>query len=419
MKYIAEVLGPSFSVKTLRMPGDLAAYHNLLIQGHNRLRSPVNASGFSTERNLAVLKALGEFIERYSLLCPPAPQMLRRGTRHDLPGQALDMAAMPLFSENQCARKDFPWTGFTDSTYDWIEAYNLIDNTPVYVPVDLLLLHKPSHISLMGSTGAAAHRNETQALISAILELVERDALSIIWETQAITPCIPNSASYLLKETLQTIKQLGKANQDVILRDMTTDLGIPVAACVILDRARRRPCLALGAGAALSHSEACQKALDEATAVWLWMRDEHKKSATIFENILPLACNAVEPMWQAVLYGFQEMLPAAYILTEPTLPPKEVSEAEPGLSHSQYLERLKGSLAKNRISLYYRSILPQEFKELGWVAIRAIAPSLVPLAFGNQCRPLGHPRLLTVPKTRNWAESPRKANVHHAPIPLP
>ncbi|MBF0110463.1 MAG: YcaO-like family protein [Magnetococcales bacterium] len=419
LRHHAKPLGRLFSLKTLRTPDDFPNFHNFIVQGRTLSGQIVNASGFDQERSLASLKAIGEFIERYSLLSASDPHIIVTGARKDLIGPVLGLDQLPLFTDEQLASPDFPWKGYTDTLYEWTEVKELGGTSRILVPVDLLSLHKPSRIGLMGSTGAAAHTDETKALISGILELVERDALSIVWETQAVTPRIACNAGWHFKETRQLIDQLEAADQQVILRDITTDIGVPVVAAVIRDRRERRPCLVLGAGAALSLVEACKRALDEAIAVWLWMRDEHGKRETTLERVAPLAFDAVEPMWQAVLYGFREMLHDTRILTASSKDSVARPHEATGMSPSESLERLCSRLKVCGIDVYFRSILAPELNDLGWYVTRVIAPDLVPLGFGSLCRPLGHPRLHSVPETCGWKHTVPPKSGKQNPIPLP
>lgn len=420
LRSLSQILTVAPSVRMLRCPADFCRYHNVLIQGRTQSRIPVNASGFSLHRSISILKALGEFIERYAVLSPPEPHLIKRGPSSAVSFPILDFQSMPLFTKDQLRQEKFRWRGYSCHEYEWLEVSSLVGGASIHVPVDLLHLHRASDISLFGSTGAAAHTSQADALISGILEIVERDALSIMWETQSLTPLISCTANFLTSSTLRTIALLERANQKVILRDITTDIGIPVVVAVILDQFGRAPCLVIGAGSALSHSEACLKALDEAAAVWIWMRDEHSKQKNSFEKVMHLACSGAEPMWQAVLYGFKEMLPAAKILTERAPTTKNiVVEKKINLSSAEYLDAITGYFSKSKIPLYYQSIMPSEFDGIGWYAIRAIAPSLVPLSFGNVCRPLGNPRLKRVPDICNWQRANDMANLPHYPVPLP
>jgi ribosomal protein S12 methylthiotransferase accessory factor len=75
------------------------------------------------------------------------------------------------------------------------------------------------------STGCAAHPDPVQAIVTALLEVCERDSIALLWERRLALPRVPPDA--LDPEVQRVIAWKRRHFIDVRLYDATSDLGVP------------------------------------------------------------------------------------------------------------------------------------------------------------------------------------------------
>ncbi|AYF30007.1 bacteriocin biosynthesis protein SagD [Micromonospora tulbaghiae] len=216
----------------------------------------------------ARMAALGEAVERYCGNAPPAGarvatynQLLADGA------QALDPQTVPLYSAAQYAAPGFPFTPMTpDLPMRWVPARPLdpdVGDGPVLVPASLVTLN-PGHDGLPATNlqmyaGIATSTTAADACERALLELVERDALTVWWLSGA-----PATALDGVDRQVETL--LAAAGPDTALTAtvlvVPTWLGLPVVAALV-ENTRDGTC-ALGAACRTDTSAAVRKALLEA-----------------------------------------------------------------------------------------------------------------------------------------------------------
>ncbi|RAY16811.1 hypothetical protein DPM19_01190 [Actinomadura craniellae] len=158
-------------------------------------RLPWPADRFSTgtafgDPDRARMSAIGEAVERYCGNFVPAG--LRRASRAELVAageNALDPAALALYSAAQYAEPGCPFTPFTaDLPVLWAEGASLPAGEPVWVPASLVYVnyHQPPRLdepvtNFVMLAGIAAGTDDRMARTAALEEVVERDATVIWW----------------------------------------------------------------------------------------------------------------------------------------------------------------------------------------------------------------------------------------------
>lgn len=121
--------------------------------------------------------ALGELLERAGAGVNPLPIRTRRA----IPGseRVVGLEEFRVHSPSQRAAAGFPFAAaYTDDRF--VLFHDLADNTPVWVPAPLVELNHSPH-GLATSSGLAAAPGSLSALLRAVQELVERDALITTW----------------------------------------------------------------------------------------------------------------------------------------------------------------------------------------------------------------------------------------------
>jgi ribosomal protein S12 methylthiotransferase accessory factor len=195
-------------------------------------------AGRGLTKDAAIAGCIGETVERSA------------ATRHDgLRVIEMDAAALPeppyclpndlwCLSDRQLARGPHPAEDIPPETWHaareahaacrkWCRGRTAVSATSVIVPLVNVLIGG----SLTDSNGVAAGRTLQEAETSAVLELVERDAVAIWWYGKVLRPAVAievldECGAAMLRMWLQT------RDRSTWLLDLTHDLHMPVIAAV-------------------------------------------------------------------------------------------------------------------------------------------------------------------------------------------
>lgn len=140
----------------------------------------------------------------------------------------------------------------------WIMAEDAFGGDPVRVPADAVFLGT-SASSYADTSGCAAGETDAAARQAAILELIERDATGRWWYGNRARAVL--DTANLGPEFDELLGWFGDRGRNLRLFDITTDLGVPVVACVTDDP--ETGSVSIGFAAGLSHPVAAQKATSE------------------------------------------------------------------------------------------------------------------------------------------------------------
>ncbi len=247
-------------------PVRIAESHPARLVGHRGVA--VNqGGGAALERDIAIIKAIAESIERY---CAAFPQGDRRCvTWHELEEDATPPEAFALFSDAQYRTRGFPFSRLDRQTpTQWIRGRALRDGQPRWVPAAFVHLpHRREQgeprITTSISTGLAAGADERSAAASALLEVVERDAFMLTWRHRVPTPWIDLDSVGLGREA-ELVAALRSTGMRCRARLVTQDIALPVVVVVLQGRTPKQPAAVLGAGAAARPLRAIRLALEEA-----------------------------------------------------------------------------------------------------------------------------------------------------------
>jgi ribosomal protein S12 methylthiotransferase accessory factor len=156
----------------------------------------------------------------------------------------------------------------------WARARHVLNDDDIWLPFDAIHLDRTGSAPRywQSSDGLASGNTRDEALLHGLLERVERDALTL-WQV------IPAAKRYKSAIDTKTISQpalrtaldkIARAGLDIVLFDITTDLGIPCIVALLGPRSRanihsiRHVDITLGAGASTSPATAAMRAITEA-----------------------------------------------------------------------------------------------------------------------------------------------------------
>ncbi len=210
----------------------------------------------------ATAGALCEAIERYSLL-PQGTESLQQGSLNELADSAIHPNAVMGYSEVQY-RDRVEWNKRHKSYFhfvpdrfdpdrvtDWVAVWSLTKQQFRLLPYELLYFSPvPEGVArtcASCSNGCASGNTIEEAILQGFLELAERDAIAMWWYNRLRRPAVELDAfdDEWFAALVPTYRSL---NREIVLLDITNDLGIPVYAAISwrTDGPPERICIGFG-----------------------------------------------------------------------------------------------------------------------------------------------------------------------------
>lgn len=200
----------------------------------------ISSTGVGLTSIDAMNAALGEAAEGYC--CTAVPHGLVKGSWNGLRQagyHALYPEDFPLFSEQQYARENFPFKPFVEDTVlRWVRGVSLVKQTEKLVPAALVYCNyepeeQESRICPTNFAGTGCGTTRDGAVLAALYEVIERDAMMIWWLNQLAVPrCRPVSGSWFSRVFEERFAHSGLQFE---LREITTDLRIPTYFGLVTD----------------------------------------------------------------------------------------------------------------------------------------------------------------------------------------
>jgi len=408
-------------VEAGRLPGaiDMITLATLPPPGQGRggwARKPAG-SGVGLSWEDAFVAAVGEAVERLSLV--PDARALRRivrasylDIRRDGDSQdgrvALDPRRIPLYREAQYRRPGFPFRPFSDDeAIPWYPAFSLNRHREVLVPAECVFFgchDLPSQHLACTSSGVASGLSREDALLAAVLELVERDAFMLAWFRGQPVPAVEPAA--FGDPVLDTVhRRCERTGVTLRLRELTSDIEVPTYLAIAQSSEGALPALGVGAAARLSPVAAARKAALEATHTWNWAQLKLDLRGTL------------EPPEDFAQYPFDDFGDHVYLYAHPWMEHHAAFLLQQGpigatriaaASERQWDTREALVEVTRRLGAAGFEVLAvdqcaAELEAFGYSVMRALVPGLIPLHLGVGCEYLAPRR---VPDPPNLAPHP-------------
>jgi oxazoline/thiazoline synthase len=324
-------------------------------------RAPVLGRGLS--RTDAVSGCMGESIERYCLHRSGTESIVRASYK-ELAGEGIHPHRLLMFSERQYAeRANWNRAGATPfwvpprfdegCTVEWIRAESLTGGSGRLVPANYCFYGGRPEFCVSNSNGCAAGRTLDEAILSGLLELIERDAVAIWWYNR-INRRRPALAVNEIPGGAKLEAFLHSHNRLLRVFDITPDLGIPTVAAVTALSGGGQ--ILMGAACHLDVSTAIQRAVGEACQMLIGMDDKGRVPLEDFR-------------------GGENWLETAVLQGQPHLadsPPKTMSPTwrpVPGANLKSCLD----ALTRAGLEAYHVDLTRAE---LGLPVVRVVVPEL-------------------------------------------
>ena len=152
----------------------------------------------------------------------------------------------------------------TDRFMPWYEGFDIVNKEPVFVPAHAVFHPLPPNYRgpfRTNTNGLASGNTFEEAVFHALSEVIERDAWSLVEACRDTGPCVTGMTDPTI---LAMQEKFAKAQVEVRVRDITSDIGIPTMAAVADDVLLKDPMLlTIGIGTHTSARIAVMRALTE------------------------------------------------------------------------------------------------------------------------------------------------------------
>ncbi len=342
----------------------------------------------------ASLPALAEAVERHATgTC--YEEQLTWSSAEALDGRALDLASIPRCSDSEMSNPHCSLNlPSKKEPIRWVKGLSLHDGNGIYIPAVMVYSNAgwrgaQERFWLPISTGCAAHSSYEEAVLSALCEVAERDAISLVWLQKLPLPRIridrdldPAASEYW------NICQRSSADIDYHLFDATTDVRLPTVYGIQVSRHHPFARTIVACATALRMDNAIAKVIKDLVST---------KRAFLHDRPLPHDPAAFRGLLDGATYmGRPEHASAFDFLLESTqhVSLRGLSSAERPLDTlSQVLDHLR-TLGMQALAV---DLTTDEALRAGLRVVRVIVPELQPLSLHSAVQYRAHPRLYNAP----------------------
>ncbi|WP_421506776.1 YcaO-like family protein [Erwinia rhapontici] len=381
-----------------RFPAVLASLGNLSMPyphiidnlGNDLQTIALAGCGADEQVDMAVVRAVAEAAERYAT-CVYHPGDVTVASFRELGAEGVAANTLPCCSEQELADPLCPVKPIDDSLpLRWVEGYSLTADRPRKVPLIMSHLYvRPWESELFWlpiSTGVAAHTDLTMATVTAINEIIERDAIALTWLLQMPLPRIrfDQPVPDRLKEKFT---RLATSGLEQYFFDATTDVGVPTVYGLQLRPGHPTSAQFVNCSTSFDPWDSCGKMIRESAM-----------GRSVLEHELSLPKDMrdfIALEHGAVFMGRAEQRPAFDFLTNSS-GEVAISQLQAGLPQ-QPAAQLKQLVARFRqlgMDVVIVDMTTDDLREAGLHVVRAVIPELLPMTSSYRARYLGHPRLL-------------------------
>ena len=376
--------------------------------------------GWSASADSARAAAVAEAAERYSAALPPGE--LRHATAAEIGAAAVAPERLRQFRDDQ-----LPGTAFahlrSDMRVRWVRGSELPGLAPAWVPAQFVSLGglgeaegEPA-LTIPTSNGLACGQTFWGAVLSALLEVVERDAFTATWASRLSLPLLTWQGDRGLEEFER--QRLAPSGLCYAAVDLSAFLAVTVVLAVVSTPAAIAGPTAVGAAAATSAADAAQRALCEAAAAFAAARALRRAHP----GRVPAGDGSdIESFDDRVLYYADPAHGRRVAFLTAASERRHVHDLPRigGDGPRQVVEALCARLAARGARAYAFDVTAPDIAAAGLHVVRVVYPELCPLDPIHRQRFLGVPRLLTAASDAGLRTVPlRPEEVNSDPHPFP
>jgi ribosomal protein S12 methylthiotransferase accessory factor len=235
-------------------------------EGNESFEFRGGSAGLNSARSIN--GAFGETMERYSLSIYNEGDIMY-GSFYDLYRKGLnvfDPNKIKWFADDQYISEGFPFKKFKrDTKVGWCEGINMISKEKILFPAQYVHGYMPlndeDRITYSTSSGCAAAETIEEAVLKSICEVIERDAVMMIWYAKITPPKLNIGQDDFLAPLYEDRFKKSKISYEFF--DITTDIGIPSIMSIIINDSNLGWRCLMSAASSLSPRDATLRAMIE------------------------------------------------------------------------------------------------------------------------------------------------------------
>ncbi|RKD95030.1 YcaO-like family protein [Halopiger aswanensis] len=340
--------------------------------------APRQAAGVADDWNAALMKAVGEGLERYCAGVYRDAEFVR--------ASEADLAN--AVSPTDLLRPDDAPAYDPSDEYRWVPGENLVTGEQAHLPADAVQFPQPGPGLVPAiTTGLGLGSSTVDALLSGLTEVLERDATMLAWYStfEPLELAVDDPAFATLERRARS------EGLDVTALLVTQDVDLPVVAVAVhrdpddvdgdeeIDPTDDDwPAFAAGSAADLDATAAATAALEEALQNWMELR-----------NLGP-----TEAADQSGAIGEYAAFPAPtreFVSVDAGQVPAESVGPDPVPSGVDALESLLERAGDAGLTPYAARLTTRDVESIGFEAVRVVVPGAQPLFtdepfFGERAR---------------------------------
>ena len=349
---------------------------------HNDLSGYNSAGGCSFSRKTALIRALGETFERYTLstyqdntsLWSNYNNLKKLHKRVLNPKDILSFSYFKTKPNFEIYKNEF-------DMLEWTEGVSLTQQgKSVLIPAQLISVpykFKPKEpvIRFPITTGAACYSSLRGAILNGLLEVIERDAFMISYLNKLSRNIINVTRSHDrdIKTILSSIK---KYNLELYILDISTDVPVYSILAIIIDRTGLGPAVSLGMKSALGIKKAIIGAVEESIHGRFWIREallQTKK--TKIRRIQKKRYYLADIKERGILWSDPKMINKINFFFSG----KHIQLTSLLSKKANSLEDVLKWFKKHNIEVIYKDITLPEIRKQGIYVVKVIIPQFQPL----------------------------------------
>lgn len=388
------------------------------------LLKSLSGGGCAISRGVAQARAIGEAVERYCAGTYTEEDLILADFR-SVAANAIDPRTFPLCSEKEYAHPDGYLTQFVeDAPISWVEGYSLTKQRTVLVPACFVFVPyrfnaSSERIWLPITTGLACANSLEEAIFSGICEVVERDAIMIMWLNRLAMLRVA-LASAQNKQIRALLERWGRCRAKLHVINITTDIGIPTFFSVAIDRSGNGPTAVVGAATHLDPELAIAKTIEETAHTRSYAKQLMKRRPEFAREV---NCANVNNLEDYVLLYCTPASSARLQFVWGSSQEVEVGSIPNRFSESDVLSNIHTCLdllAAKGLEVIVVDVTTPDIADLGFHVVKVLIPGMQPLPVGVRHLYLGGQRLYQVPHVLGYsARWTTEESVNRDPHPFP
>lgn len=362
------------------------------------------------------LLAVAEALER-SASCIYNEEDFLWSSAEKLGSEAVSPATFPRLSDAEQSVQNFWKNATSKANIRWVRGISLMTFEEKWIPAVAVFLHLPfacpeERFTFPISTGCAIHSDPLQAIANGLLEVIERDSISIAWLQKLQLPRVLPHDIGLTDGFISWSKRTQNYKFDFF--DATTDIGIPVIYGIETAPFHPKIKHVVGAAAGWEFGDLGMKLVRELASCRLALEhwQESDRAVKDFHEVMDGASFMAHPSRsEAFRFLLSNDSTIMQKLSQPTLPTCSTNNT----AHN--LAVLLDRLTELGHEVFCVPLSTRETIACGLSCFKVLVPSLQPLSFSYSAQFRGHSRLYDAPDKMGYA--PRaEADLNKWPQPF-